>query len=287
MASSRYDLDLNLTSAKSLKNVNWRYGPNKPYAVVWVDQANKFTTNVDSNGDTEAEWNQPLILPLPLKPLEDLTLYIDIVHAGFEEDTKKLIGSARLNLVDVLDVGIGERVSRTLTLKRPSGRPQGKVDVKVGIRENAYHAHRAYYPPPYGVPPPESNSRDYSSASQVYGYPYGAPAPPQQHGSYYSPTAPSGYSQTVSYGQGGNYVSQTTAYGQEGNNYGEKTSYVRVEEKKKSKFGGMGTGLAVGAVAGVLGGVALVEGAEYVEDKIADDVAERVEDDLGYDDDDF
>ena len=49
----------------------------------------------------------------------------------------------------------------------------------------------------------------------------------------------------------------------------------------------MGTGLAVGAVAGVLGGIALVEGAEYVEDKITDDVAERVEDDLGYDEDDF
>jgi hypothetical protein len=59
-----------------------------------------------------------------------------------------------------------------------------------------------------------------------------------------------------------------------------------VEEKKKSKFGGMGTGLAVGAGAGVLGGVALVEGAEYLEDKIADDAAEKVEDDLGYDDDD-
>ncbi|CAL5185338.1 unnamed protein product [Lathyrus oleraceus] len=288
MASSRYELDLNLTSAKSLKNVNWRHGANQPYAVVWVDQVNKFTTNVDPNGDTEAEWNQPLILPLPPKPFEDLTLYIDVVHAGFEEDTKKLIGSARLQLVDVLEVGIGERVNRTLTLKRPSGRPQGKVDVKVGVREIGYHAHGANYPPPYGVPPPESNSRDYSSASSVYGYPYGAPPPPQQQGSYY-PTAPypqtaSYGSQTVSYGQGGNYVSQTTAYEQEGN-YGETASYVKVEEKKKSKFGGMGTGLAVGAVAGVLGGIALVEGAEYVEDRIADDVAERIEDDLGYDDD--
>lgn len=44
----------------------------------------------------------------------------------------------------------------------------------------------------------------------------------------------------------------------------------------------MGTGLAVGAAAGLLGGLALAEGAEYVENKIADDVAERVEDDLGY-----
>jgi len=48
---------------------------------------------------------------------------------------------------------------------------------------------------------------------------------------------------------------------------------------------GTGTGLAVGALAGVLGGIALVEGAEYVEDKITDDAADRVEDDEYYDDD--
>ncbi|CAI8593765.1 unnamed protein product [Vicia faba] len=230
MSSHRYELDLTLKSAKALKNVNWRHGANQPYAVVWVDQANKFTTNVDANGDTEADWNQTMILPLPPIRFEDLTLYIDIVHAGFEEDTKKLIGSARLQLVDVLDFGIGERESRVLTLKRPSGRPQGKVEVKVGIRENAYHAQGAYYPPAYGVP-------------------YGAPAQP---GPYYSADPPAGYPQTPS------YSSQTNVY-------------VQVEEKKKSKFGGMGTGLAVGAVAGVLGGVALVEGAEYIAEKLSDD----------------
>ncbi|XP_058749977.1 uncharacterized protein LOC131622990 [Vicia villosa] len=237
MSSHRYELDLTLKSAKSLKNVNWRHGPNQPYAVVWVDQANKFTTNVDPNGDTEADWNQPLTIPLPPIPFEDINLYLDVVHAGFEEGTKKLIGSARLQLVDVLDFGIGERESRKLTLKRPSGRPQGKVEVKVGIRENANHAQGAYYPPAYGVP---------------YGAPAPAAAPPQQQGSYYSAAPPAGYPQTAP------YSSQTNVY-------------VQVEEKKKSKFGGMATGLAVGAVAGVLGGVALAEGAEYIAEKLSDD----------------
>ncbi|CAK8532676.1 unnamed protein product [Lathyrus sativus] len=269
MASSRYELDLTLKSAKSLKNVNWRHGANQPYAIVWVDQSNKFTTNVDPNGDTEADWNQTLILPLPPKPLEDLTLYVDVVHAGFEEDTKKLIGSARLQLVDVLGFGIGERESHTLALKRPSGRPQGKVEVKVGIKENAYYAQGAYYPPPYGVPygapapvpasPQQQPQGSYYSAAPPAGYPqtasYGAPAPPQQQqqpGSYYSAAPPAGYPQTASYGSQSNV-------------------YVQVEEKKKNKFGGMGTGLAVGAVAGVLGGVALAEGAEYIEEKFSDD----------------
>ncbi|TKY45229.1 BAHD acyltransferase DCR [Spatholobus suberectus] len=277
--ASRYELEVKLASARGLKNVNWRHGSNRPYAVVWVDPNNKCSSRVDEDGDTEANWDQTLLVPLPREPLADLTLYIDVVHAGSEDDTKPLIGSARLRLVDVLDDGgIGERVSRTLTLKRPSGRPQGKVDVNVTIREPGYRGQGGYYAPPHGV-------RDYSPAPQGYGYPYGAP-PPQDN--YYSAPQTASYErgyaapQTASYGQGYG-APQTAPYGQ-GSGYG----YAAPEEKKKSKFGGMGTGLAVGAVAGVLGGIALVEGAEYVEDKIADDAAEKVEDDLGYDEgDDF
>ncbi|XP_027358441.1 uncharacterized protein LOC113867361 [Abrus precatorius] len=283
--ASRYELEAKLTSARTLKNVNWRHGENRPYAVVWVDPTNKFSTRVDEDGDTEANWDQTLLIPLPPEPLQDLTFYIDVVHAGSEEATKPIIGSARLRLVDVLDeVGIGDRASRALTLKRPSGRPQGKVDVKVTIRECGYRSQGGYYAPPYGVPPQTASSRDYSPAPQPYGYPYGAPG----KDSYYSGGPPTGYPynappQTASYGQG--YSQQTSSYGE---GYSQQTAsygYAPVEEKKKSKFGGMGTGLAVGAVAGVLGGIALVEGAEYVEDKIADDAAEKVEDDIGYDED--
>ncbi|CAK8532787.1 unnamed protein product [Lathyrus sativus] len=284
--ASRYEAEVKLSSARNLKNVNWRNGPNRPYGVVWVDSKNKFSTKADENGDTEASWDQTLVIPLPPQPIEDLTLYIDIVHAGSEQDTKPLIGSAKLKLVEILDdAGIGKRVSRSLTLKRPSGRPHGKVDVNVTIREPGYPAPGSYYTPPYGVPPPLAPSRDYNyNSSAGYGEPYGAPA--QNYG-YSTAVPPGGYPynagpQTMaSYGQGGSYGLQTASYGQ-GSNYG----YGQVEEKKKSKFGGMGAGLAVGAVAGVLGGVALVEGAEYLEDKIADDAAEKVEDDLGYDDDD-
>lgn len=286
---SRYEVELRLSSARGLKNVNWRHGPNRPYVVVWVDPAQKLSTHVDEDGDTDANWNQTLTIPLPPKPLEDLTLYIDVVHAGSEEDTKPLIGSARLKLIDVLDEGIGERVTRTLSLKRPSGRPQGNIDVSVTIREPSYRAPSGYNAPPYGV-------REYSPpAPQGYGYPgypYGAPpqnsqysaAPPAGYPVYGAPPQTGyGYNAPPQSGYGYNAPPQTASYGQ-GSAYG----YAPEEKKKKNKFGGMGTGLAVGAVAGALGGIALVEGAEYVEDKIADDVAERVEDDLGYDDgDDF
>jgi len=287
---SRYEVEVKLSSAKGLKNVNWRNGKNRPYVVVWVDPSNKLSTNVDENGDTEANWDETLVIPVPSKPLEDQTLYIDVVHAvKEEEDTKPLIGSAKLKLSEILnDAGKGERVSRTLTLKRPSGRPQGKVEVSVTIREPSYPPPGGYNAPPYGV-------RDYSPAPQGYGYaPYGAP--PQQ-GGYYSGAPPSGYPYNApplgypapppqGYGvpqQSYSAAPQTASYGQ-----GSASGYApAVEEKKKSMFGGMGKGLAVGAVGGLLGGIALVEGAEYMENKIADHAAEKVENDLAYDYDDF
>ncbi|XP_057489687.1 uncharacterized protein LOC130775585 [Actinidia eriantha] len=265
--ASRYEVEVNITSAKDLKNVNWRYGRIKPYAVVWVDPKSKCSTRVDEEGDTCPFWDQTLVIPLN-GPIEDSALYIDIVHVDAAEDTKPLIGSARLRLNDVVDeIGLGESVVRKLELKRPSGRPQGKVEVKVSVRQPRYRAPDPYYAPPYPVP---QGTRDYYSAPQS-GYPYGAP----QYGQ------PQPYYGQPGYGQGSYGQPAQPAYGQAGPEY-----YGQQKEEKKSKFG-MGTGLAVGAAAGLLGGLAIAEGVDYVEDKIEDNVAEQVEDDLGYDGDDF
>lgn len=261
--SSRYELEITISSAKNLKNINWRHGPLKPYAVVWVDPKNKCSTRVDEYGDESPVWDQKLVIPLN-EPIEDSTIYIDIVHANAAEDTKPLIGSAKLKLNDVVnDVGIGEVFADSLKLKRPSGRPHGKVDVKVVVKEPRYRAPDPYYaPPPYGVPPPQQ--RYYEAPPQPYGY-----AAPQQPYGYAAP--PSGY------------PSGAPQYGQAG--YGGQPSYGVYKEEKKSKYG-MGTGLAVGAAAGLLGGLAIAEGVDYVEDHIADDAADKVEEDLGYDVDD-
>ncbi|KAI3676262.1 hypothetical protein L1987_85866 [Smallanthus sonchifolius] len=257
--AARYELEVTISSAKNLKNVNWRHGPLKPYAVVWVDPKNKCSTHVDEEGDESPVWDQKLIIPLN-DPIEESTLYIDIVHANAADDTKPLIGSAKLKLKDVVDeVGIGEVFADSLKLKRPSGRPHGKLEVKVSVREPHYRAPDPYYAPPYGVPPPQ-----YQPAPPPYGgnYPYAAPP----SGYPYSP-----YGGAPQYGQG---------------DYGGQASYGGYkEEEKKSKYG-MGTGLAVGAAAGLLGGLAIAEGVDYVEDEIAEDAAEKVEEDLGYDVDD-
>ncbi|KAI3771359.1 hypothetical protein L6452_02522 [Arctium lappa] len=242
--AARYELELTISSAKNLKNINWRHGPLKPYAVVWVDPQNKCSTLVDEVGDESPVWDQKLVIPLN-DLIQDSTLFIDIVHAKAAEEIKPLIGSAKLKLKDVVDeVGIGECFADGLKLKRPSGRPHGKVEVKVYIREPRYRAPDPYFaPPPYGVPPPQQYH-----APPAYAAPYGG--------------SPQYYDQ---------------AYGQQPGYGGE------YKEEKKSKYG-MGTGLAVGAAAGLLGGLAIAEGIDYVGDEIAEDAAEKVEEDLGYDD---
>ncbi|CAD5195658.1 unnamed protein product [Musa acuminata subsp. malaccensis] len=269
--AARYEVDLNIASARNLKNVNWRHGDLKPYVVAWVDPAAKSSTKVAVGGDDDDPiWDEKLVLPLPYGlPLEDATLSLDVVHAGSGEGVKPLVGSVRLPLRDVLDeVGLGSKLNRTLKLKRPSGRPHGKLEVTVAVKEPARYYDA--YAPPYG----QASSRDYGYAPPPYtptpyataptGYPYAQP--------------PTGYPYGGPPAGGYAYGAQQppVAYGQ--------------QEKSKSKFG-MGTGLAVGAAAGLLGGLALAEGVDYVEDKIADDVTERVEDDLAedgdYDGDDF
>ncbi|GAV76289.1 C2 domain-containing protein [Cephalotus follicularis] len=279
--ASRYEVEVTVSSARDLKNVNWRHGPLTPYAVVWLDPNNKISTKVDEYGDTSPSWDQTLVIPVPGRIDQDTTLYIDVVHYGQESDTKPLIGSAKLKLTDVIDdVGYGESTRRTLQVKRPSGRPHGKIDVKVAVNDPRYRAQDARYQPAYGVPPPAASSRD------PYADPYGAPpsgyasAPYGQPPTYGQPS----YGQVPQYGQPG--YGQAPQYGQPG--YGQAAQYGQADygqaEQKKSKFGGMGTGLAVGAVAGVLGTLAVTEGVDALEDHITDEVAEKVEDDE-YDDD--
>ncbi|OVA06666.1 C2 calcium-dependent membrane targeting [Macleaya cordata] len=270
------EVEITISSAKDLKNVNWRHGDLKPYTVLWVDPNNnrKCSTKVDGYGDTCPTWDEALVIPLTA-PINESTLLIDIVHANGADDVKPLIGSARLPLSDILnDVGLGDLTQRKLKLKRPSGRPQGKLELEIMVRDCRYHSPDPYHAPPYDVPQPSPTaSRDYPSPGPYHhGSPYGPPPPPPPTYAYSGmapPTAAYPYNPSP-YGQ--SPYEQPAAYGEV---YGEK--------KKESKYR-MGTGLAVGAVAGMLGGLALAEGFDYVEDKIADDVAEKVEEDLGYDD---
>ncbi|XP_040383636.1 protein SRC2 homolog [Oryza brachyantha] len=254
MAASRYDVEVTVASARDLKNVNWRHGDLKPYAVLWIDSGAKCSTRVDLDNGESPTWDDKVTVPLPPSSrLDDAVLYVDVVHANAAEGVKPLVGSARLPLRDVLaDTGVGGRASRSLRLKRPSGRPQGRLDVRVAVREPA----RYYDPSPYPAPYQQQSSRDPYTAT-AYGQPYAA-APPAGYPSAYGSAPPA----VPAYGAYGSAAAAPVA--------------VAADAKKKNKMGA-GTGLAVGAAAGVLGGLALAGGASYLENKFEERVAERVE----------
>ncbi|KAJ6690195.1 hypothetical protein OIU85_006473 [Salix viminalis] len=271
MATSRppppvpLDLDLTIISAKHLKNVNWKNGDLKPYAVFWVDPGRRLSTKSDDSGSTRPVWNERFSLPLTFA-LRDSFLTLEIFHSKPSETPKPLVGTLRVAFKDLSDPDDSNRV-RTFELTRPSGRPQGKIRIKLGVRERPFPSH----PPPqpvYGITAPQSYY--YSGATlppppdyrRLPGY-YSSPPPPP------TPSRPFFDRAAGSYGSG---PSAPVDYG----------SYDTQRERHKGgKSMGFGTGLAVGAVAGAVGGLALEEGLKYEEEKIT----EKVENDLAARDD--
>ncbi|KAL2555976.1 protein SRC2 [Forsythia ovata] len=79
---------------------------------------------------------------------------------GVTEGAKPLIGSAKLPLQEVVDdVGFGSLLDKKLELKRPSGRPHGKLEINGSVQEPRYRVPDPYYAP-YSVPtvrPPTVN----------------------------------------------------------------------------------------------------------------------------------
>lgn len=286
MASSRpsppkpLDLELTIVSAKHLKNVNWKNGDLKPYAVFWIDPDRRLATKSDESGSDRPVWNERFTLPLTL-PLHESFLTLEIFHSKPSETPKPLVGTLRISLGEIDNSDDPTRI-RTFVLTRPSGRPQGKIRVKLSLRERPlppppdYHIvpppsyyypcappqtreYRGYSPPPYTSSLPTQYPDPYSG--YYSGYYSGAPPPPL-------PPRPF-FDRQASYGPGG--PSGPSA----------PVDYSPYDQKPKSSKFGLGTGLAVGAVAGALGGLALEEGMKFEEEKIAD----RVENDMAARDD--
>lgn len=303
MASSRLpppkplDLDLTIVSAKHLKNVNWRNGGDlKPYAVFWVDPDRRLATKSDDAGSTRPVWNERFTLPLAAS-LHDSFLTLEIFHSKPSETIKPLVGTLRVSLRDLPDPDDSTRI-RTFTLSRPSGRPQGKIRIKLAVRERPLPPDYHITPPPsyfYSSAPPRDYRVGYSPSPSPYtSAPAPAsspsspqPPPPTYHYSSY-PDAYSGYypgyysSAPPPPPPSRPFFDRPVGYGGP-SGPSAPVDYSPYDQKPKGGSGkmGLGTGLAVGAVAGAVGGLALEEGLKYEEDKIAD----RVENDLAARDD--
>ncbi|CAO2195292.1 unnamed protein product [Urochloa humidicola] len=270
-----FDLEVTVVSGKHLKNVNWRRGDLRAYVVAYLDPSRRAATRPDDGGGCKPAWNERLVLPLPphLSPHDpSILLSLDVFHSKPSDSPKPLVGSARSPLRDLLfptnpnpSHDSAASTIFSLPLLRPSGRPQGKLRIRVAIRERSPPPPEPQYPPPssspyyFPPPPPPAYSAPPQYGSEQYyrpsGY-YSAPPPPTPSQYEYTggPSAPVDYSRQ--YEQRGR-----TGGGGSGSGTGRY---------------GVGTGLAVGAVTGALGGLAIDEGVKYKEEKAAERVEEKV-----------
>nr|GLL40311.1 protein SRC2 homolog [Ipomoea trifida] len=272
-----YDVDVTVVSAKHLKNVNWRHGDLKPYVILWIDPDRRLATKSDDSGSTKPVWNERFVLPLTLPPQESL-LTVEIFHSVPSETAKPLVGTLRIPLKDLVDSGDSTQL-RNFELRRPSGRPQGKIRLKIAVRKIQEYQ----IPPPasyyYSSAPPPPATRDYGAYNPA---PYTSHAPPlppttspppplppphtYPYGGYSDPYYPCYYSQPPPPPR----PWQSAAPGPSA-----PVDYAPYDHQRSGKMGA-GAGLAAGAVAGALGGLALNEGLKYEEEKIA----ERTESDI-------
>ncbi|XP_010487318.1 PREDICTED: formin-like protein 3 [Camelina sativa] len=179
MASSEpLDLIVTVVSAKHLKNVNWRNGDLKPYVVLYLDQDQRLSTRSDDSASIKPVWNERITLPLT-RSVHESVLNIEVFHSNSNSSdlAKTLVGSVRFPLARLIDSdgSIIPELINSLELVRPSARPQGKIRLKLSIKDRPI-------PPPQQHPPPPPPPRPQSQPLDYYS------APPNNH--YYSPTPP-------------------------------------------------------------------------------------------------
>ncbi|KAJ4725625.1 C2 domain-containing protein [Melia azedarach] len=162
MASSNpLDLEITIICAKHLKNVNWRNGDLKPYVVFYLDPDYRLATHADESGSTRPVWNERFTLPVT-RPVRESILTFEIFHSKVSETPKPLVGSVKFPLAHLVDSDDSTQSVRKIELLRPSGRPQGKIRVKLVLKERP-------------LPPP---SQDYQATPEYSNYYYSAPPPP-------------------------------------------------------------------------------------------------------------
>ncbi|CAN1132118.1 hypothetical protein LINPERPRIM_LOCUS14198 [Linum perenne] len=139
-------LEINIISAQDLAPVSKSM---KTYAVVWVHPERKLSTKVDQGGNTNPQWNEKFVFRVDDTFLnsESSSVMIEIYAAAWLRDVQ--IGSVRVlisNLFPSGSSGHGAAKMRfvALQIRRPSGRPQGILNMGVQLLDNTMRSMPLY-----------------------------------------------------------------------------------------------------------------------------------------------
>ncbi|KAJ1395202.1 C2 domain [Sesbania bispinosa] len=249
-------LELNLSSAKDLKNVNL-FTKMNVYAVVSISgdpnhHHNKTKTPVDRNAGKNPTWNFPIKLTIneSLARQNRLTLEIKL-RCERSLSTDKDIGTVHVPLKELLDqTGDGKSFQHvSYQVRKPSGKPKGALNFSYKFSENlAAPANPkaepvAVYPPPVAGSTSAPYAEPYPAQPPQYATGYVYPPPPQSYGGYPQHQAGYGYPQQGGYG----YPPAPAAQRAGKNNFGM----------------GLGAGLLGGALGGLLIGDMISDAGGY------------------------
>ncbi|KAG7996628.1 hypothetical protein I3843_01G170400, partial [Carya illinoinensis] len=144
-------LELNLISAQDLANVSRSM---RTYAVAWVHPDRKLSTRVDTQGDNNPTWNDKFVFRV-----DDDFLYSDTsaimveiyalhwfrdVHVG---TVRVLVGNILPNPPRAFQRNIQSPAGMrfvALQVRRPSGRPQGILNIGVGVLNSSMRSMPLY-----------------------------------------------------------------------------------------------------------------------------------------------
>ncbi|KAJ0240159.1 C2 domain-containing protein [Hirschfeldia incana] len=138
-------LELNIISAQELAPVSRKM---KTYAVAWVHSERKLTTRVDSSGGTNPTWNDKFVFRVSEDFLyaDTSAVVVEIYTLHWFRDVH--VGTIRILISNLIPPNrrpgyrsndappLGMRFV-ALQVRRPSGRPQGILNIGVGILDGS------------------------------------------------------------------------------------------------------------------------------------------------------
>ncbi|CAL1382590.1 unnamed protein product [Linum trigynum] len=142
-------LEINVISAQDLAPVSKSM---KTYAVVWVHPERKLSTKVDQGGNTNPQWNEKFVFRVDETFLnaDTSSVMIEIYAAAWLRDVQ--IGSVRVLISNLFPSGNHNNHNNNnakmrfvaLQIRRPSGRPQGILNMGVQLLDNTMRSMPLY-----------------------------------------------------------------------------------------------------------------------------------------------
>ncbi|CAK7341187.1 unnamed protein product [Dovyalis caffra] len=136
-------LEINVISAQDLAPVSRSM---RTYAVVWVHPGRKLNTKVDQNGHINPQWNEKFVFRVDETFInaENSSVMIEIYAAAWLRDVQ--IGSVRVLISNLFPSHNNNNKMRfvALQVRRPSGRPQGILNLGVQLLDSTMRSMPLY-----------------------------------------------------------------------------------------------------------------------------------------------